>query len=137
MCPGSVIHHAEDDNGTQHQDTIIHVHSGGDFGSWPEAEKESDDHVSNSTYVHSDAGPPGYLPRAPCDVDFATALLLLERVGGRADSTSAAAPKQQDRADKVGKVEGPHCKRDDTVEGIGRADVDESKKARYRGIEGY
>ena len=70
-------------------------------------------------------------------MDFTIALRLLETVGGRADATSAAAPKEEDRADQVGKVEGAHRKRDDVVEGIGRADVDESKEARYSGSESY
>ena len=58
-------------------------------------------------------------------------------VGGRGDATSAAAPKEEDRADQVGKVESTHRKRDDIVEGISRAYVDESKEARYNGSESY
>lgn len=64
-------------------------------------------------------------------------LHLQENVGGRGNATSAAAPEEEDGADQVGKVEGAHRKRDDVVEGIGRADVDESKKARYSGSESY
>lgn len=29
MCTGNVIYDAEDDNGTQHQNTVVHVRSGG------------------------------------------------------------------------------------------------------------
>lgn len=62
---------------------------------------------------------------------------LLESVAGWGDATCAAAPKEKHRADQVGEVEGAHRKRDDIVEGIGRADVDESKEARYSGSECY
>ena len=70
-------------------------------------------------------------------MDLVTLLHLLENVGGRGNATSAAAPKEKDGTDQVGKVEGAHCEGDDVVEGIGRADVDESKKTRYSGSESY
>ena len=65
MRLGHVIHHAEDHDGSQYHDAVVHRRGGGGCCGGPEAEEEDDEHVDDAANIHGDAGPSGDPPRAP------------------------------------------------------------------------